>query len=125
MSCVLLLTTNRQNLLNALRVDLKSHIPPRNPFSYQGTAGSWNESELRKSFARADVINLDSTEARRLSMMPLFSMNAGGAPGPILGNYASNPSVCESPVMTSLSTLRITKVGVLNRKGVYYFPFVY
>ena len=108
-----------QKLLTHLRVDIESHVPFRNPFSYQGTAGSWNEGELRRSFARADVIEIDSTETRRMSTLPFFSLTTGGAPGPMMQGLPL-PYVPEREgALSNLSTLKMTKVGRLNRKGKY------
>ncbi|KAI5122596.1 hypothetical protein M0805_004811 [Coniferiporia weirii] len=104
-----------KDLLGPLRVDMERYIPLRNPFSYQGTAGSWNEGELRRSFARADVIEVDTVESRRISAMPFFSMTVTGAPGPILTNFAS-PAFSELEGFAEYSSLRVTKVGLLNRK---------
>ena len=105
-----------KNLLGTLRVDVESYIPLRNPYSYQGTAGSWNEAELRRSFARADVIQVDATDARRMSAQPFFSMNVG--PGPISGTFPSYALFDrEGGALSDLSSLKVTKVGLLNRKG--------
>ncbi|EJD04146.1 uncharacterized protein FOMMEDRAFT_19430 [Fomitiporia mediterranea MF3/22] len=105
-----------RNLLGSLRVDVESHIPLRNPYSYQGTAGSWNEAELRRSFARADIIEIDAADTRRMSTLPFFSLNATGAPGPMLNNFAPPTSSDEDSVTSHISALRVTKVGLLNRK---------
>lgn len=51
--------------------------------------------------------------------MPLFSMNAGGAPGPVMSSFSA-PAFAEQNSSTSLSSLKVTKVGVLNRKGAFF-----
>ena len=103
-------------MLGSLRINVESHIPLRNPFSYQGTAGSWNEAELRKSFARADVVAVDATDARKSSSLPFFAMSAGGPPGPIVASTIPGAPEADGP-LSDFSLLKITKVGILNRKG--------
>lgn len=103
-------------MLDSLRIDVESHIPLRNPFSYQGTAGSWNEAELRRSFARADIVTVDAADVRKSSSLPFFAMSAGGPPGPIVATTIPGAVEAEGP-LTDFSLLKITKVGVLNRKG--------
>ncbi|KAH8120136.1 hypothetical protein DFH11DRAFT_1500603 [Phellopilus nigrolimitatus] len=105
-----------RNLLGPLRIEVESHIPLRNPYSYQGTAGSWNEGELRRSFARADVIEVDTMDAKRMSTLPFFSMNVSGAPGPMITSFAGQTVSEPESSLSELSTLRVTKVGLLNRK---------
>lgn len=104
-----------QNQLDSLRVDVESYIPLRNPFSYQGTAGSWNEAELRRSFARAEPIEVDNMDSRRASTLPFFSMNVVGAPGPSISNFAPMSSEPEGITFDSV-TLKVTKAGILSRK---------
>lgn len=108
-----------QNLLGSLRVDVESHVPLRNPFSYQGTAGSWNEGELRRSFACADIIEVETAENRRMSTLPFFSLRVGGGPAPMLNGYAGMPHVVPEPdsFPTETALLKVTKVGLLRRKG--------
>ncbi|KAL5534415.1 hypothetical protein ACEPAG_877 [Sanghuangporus baumii] len=105
-----------RNLLDGLRIDVETHIPLRNPYSYQGTAGSWNEAELRRSFARAGVIEVDVTDARRLSTLPFFTMNVTGAPGPVVHNVSPPALSDQESMLSEHSSLKVTKVGLLNRK---------
>lgn len=109
-------------MLGQLRIDVETYIPLRNPFSYQGTAGSWNEAELRKSFSRADTVEVDAIDARKMSSLPFFAMNIGGPPGPVASSAIPIPSDFES-AMPELSLLKVTKVGVLNRKGGFHALF--
>ncbi|KAL5495440.1 hypothetical protein ACEPAI_903 [Sanghuangporus weigelae] len=105
-----------RNLLDGLRIDVETYIPLRNPYSYQGTAGSWNEAELRRSFARAEVIEVDVMDARRLSTLPFFTMNVTGAPGPVIHNVAPPALSDQESMLLEHSSLKVTKVGLLNRK---------
>lgn len=110
----------RQNMLDLLRVDVESHIPLRNPYSYQGTAGSWDEELLHRSFAHPDVIEVGSTENRRLSSLPFFAMSVGGAPTPVISSFAGLPELIpdsDGGRGGEVATLKVTKVGLLNRKG--------
>ena len=97
---------------------MESYIPLRNPFSYQGTAGSWNEAELRRSFARAGPFEIDNVDSKRASTLPFFSMNVVGAPGPSVSNFSSMTSEPDSMTSDYVS-LRVTKAGILSRKGNY------
>ncbi|KZT40064.1 hypothetical protein SISSUDRAFT_983756 [Sistotremastrum suecicum HHB10207 ss-3] len=104
-----------RNLLGSLRVDVDAHISPFDPYLPDGTLGPRNEVELRKAFARADVIEV--SEPRRSSV-------------PFLGNGSTGSSVAVNTSATSLHspventsqsneetwTLKVTKCGLLNRK---------
>ncbi|KAL5519118.1 hypothetical protein ACEPAH_801 [Sanghuangporus vaninii] len=105
-----------RNLHDGLRIDVETYIPLRNPYSYQGTAGSWNEAELRRSFARAEVIEVDVMDARRLSTLPFFTMNVTGTPGPVVHNVAPPVLSDQESMLLEHSSLKVTKVGLLNRK---------
>lgn len=121
-----MITTLIQNLLGSLRVDVESHVALRNPFSYQGTAGSWNEGELRRSFALADIIEIETAENRRISTMPFFSLRVGGVQAPMLNGSAGLPHVFPEPNGHPAETalLKVTKVGLLRRKGEFVTPFL-
>ncbi|THH02851.1 hypothetical protein EW026_g56 [Hermanssonia centrifuga] len=62
-----------RNLLDDLRVDVRSYVPPTSPYYYLGTAGPWDEDKLLQSFAAANVVELAS-ENRYLSA-PWFGLN--------------------------------------------------
>lgn len=97
---------------------MESYIPIRNPYSYQGTAGSWNEMELRRSFARADIIEVDSMDSKRVSTIPFFTLTIGGS-GSMSNGLSAWPEVSleADGAPEDAAFLRVTKIGVLNRKG--------
>ena len=113
-------------MLNSLRVNVESYIPQRNPYSYQGTAGFWNEEELHRAFAHPDVIEVDSQDGRRRSSLPMShsSLGVGGAHGGLIQQAHSFTDLRPIPYTHEIATLKVTKVGLLNRKGTYESPFV-
>ena len=85
------------DLTHTLRADVESHIPNEDPFSYHGGPGrtSFETGELHASFVGAHIIEI--------------------APPPVTGaRKASTGSLLEVPKPL---TLRLTKFGVLSRKG--------
>ncbi|KAJ7102231.1 hypothetical protein B0H15DRAFT_898299 [Mycena belliarum] len=97
------------NMLGPLRVDVDAYVPRENPFSFQGTAGPWNEQDLQAAFAKANVIELGAVSSARLP--PLLNLGPGAPP---LTTLAGFPEIA-APA-GEFSTLRVTKVGILNRK---------
>lgn len=89
-------------------MDVNAYVPPSNPFSCEGTAGPWEEEELRSAFAKANVIEVGSTES-----IPQPNFFSVGSPSPIVSGLGS-PDL--SAPMSEAWTLKVTKVGVLNRK---------
>jgi hypothetical protein len=98
-----------KNLLEPLRVDVQAHIPLENPFTYEGTAGSWNEVELHQAFVKASVVDVEVPAVNRFS--PIFSLNPSGTP---IATGSELPDTSSRPNETW--ALRMTKVGLLNRK---------
>ncbi|KAJ7071302.1 hypothetical protein C8F01DRAFT_1109946 [Mycena amicta] len=97
------------NMLGPLRVDIDSLVPRENPYSFHGTAGPWDESELQMAFAKPSVIEVATAASIRTST---FSVSPGG-PVP-LTPMSGFPEI--APPVGEVSTLRITKMGVLTRK---------
>lgn len=105
-----------QNLLDPLRVNVAAYVPLHNPYTSTGTGGAWDELELRQAFAKAGVIEVGPMDNRRMSTA-FLSLSIGGfpAPYPILGL----PDGLVPPSSSSdVSMLKVTKVGLLNRKDV-------
>ncbi|KAJ7456682.1 hypothetical protein FB451DRAFT_1276828 [Mycena latifolia] len=96
------------NMLGPLRVDVDAYVPRENPYSFEGTAGPWDEQDLQLAFAKANVIEVGATNSTRIP--PLLSLG----PGLPLSPMAGFPDVI--PPSGEVSTLRVTKVGILNRK---------
>ncbi|KAI0068462.1 hypothetical protein BV25DRAFT_1846549 [Artomyces pyxidatus] len=99
-----------KNLLRPLRVDVEQYVPLDNPYSAQGSGSAWDEAELRRAFAKAGVIEVGAADRRPSSV---FAMNVGGFPAP----YTEAHEGLHSP-STDVSALKVTKVGLLNRKDV-------
>ncbi|KAL7418165.1 hypothetical protein BDY24DRAFT_335085, partial [Mrakia frigida] len=99
-----------ENLTQTLRADVESHIPLSDPFSYHGGPGrsSFDTGEVHSSFVTADIIEIG----------PAGGGGGGGGIGarkPSTGSLLLNASV--APVESKVQTLRLTKFGVLSRKG--------
>ncbi|KAJ6519521.1 hypothetical protein C8R45DRAFT_951795 [Mycena sanguinolenta] len=102
------------NMLAPLRVDIDAYVPRENPYSFQGTAGPWDEQDLQLAFAKANVIEVGAATTFRVTT--LLSLGPGGGP-PSPSVIGSFPDTGVSPETSGVvSTLRITKVGILNRK---------
>lgn len=101
-------------------------VPWQSPFSYEGTAGPWNEEELRRAFAKAGVIEVGGMDERRMAPSPFFSMAVVGvttpvsAPGPgmALSTSAAGALADVNPFASARDvwTLKVTKAGLLQRK---------
>ncbi|KAJ3567359.1 hypothetical protein NP233_g6415 [Leucocoprinus birnbaumii] len=97
------------DLLSPLRVDVKATIPLSNPFSYKGTAVKWDEEELLRAFTHAHVMDVGAESARS---SPFFSIPAAGSSSPLISSPLGTGSVKREGDLT----LRLTKVGVMDRK---------
>ncbi|KAH9857871.1 hypothetical protein C2E23DRAFT_151726 [Lenzites betulinus] len=96
-----------RDLLDDLRIDVYSLIPPESPYFYQGTAGAWDEDELQRAFALARVVEVAAIESRYLAS-PWF-----GGPGPMFhGPLGAVPMMAGAGVCI----IKVTKVGLLLRK---------
>ncbi|KAG6845991.1 hypothetical protein H0H87_011039 [Tephrocybe sp. NHM501043] len=102
------------NLLGPLRIDIRATIPMENPFSYEGTAGPWEEARLRQMFAKAYRIEVSAPpDTGRIS--PFFSKGViGGLASPPGNSGLMNP-IPSAPI-GDVWTLKLTKVGILHRK---------
>ncbi|KAJ7139815.1 hypothetical protein C8R44DRAFT_660419 [Mycena epipterygia] len=100
------------NMLGPLRVDVDAYVPRENPYSFQGTAGPWDEQDLQLAFAKANVIEVGAANTVRVTT--LLSLGPGGSATPLSSHLSgfSDSSASSGEV----STLRVTKVGILNRK---------
>ncbi|KAJ7275346.1 hypothetical protein B0H12DRAFT_1042050 [Mycena haematopus] len=104
------------NMLAPLRVDVDSCVPRENPYSFQGTAGPWDEQDLQLAFAKANVIEVGAATTFRVTT--LLSLSPGGGPPLTPSATGIFPDTGALPETSSgdVSTLRVTKVGILNRK---------
>ncbi|KAF7339914.1 Arf guanine nucleotide exchange factor sec74 [Mycena venus] len=102
------------NMLGPLRVDVDSYVPRENPYSFQGTAGPWDEQDLQLAFAKANVIEVGAATSFRVTT--LLSLGPGG--GPPMSPMGAFPDTGALPEVSSgeVLSLRVTKVGILNRK---------
>lgn len=109
--CVFL-TSFAKGLLDPLRVNVEAYVTTQSPYSYEGTGGPWDEEELQRAFLMADVIEVNSADVTRTSFF-----NIGGTGGSF--NSVSNGVSAQanpSPSVPQPLALRVTKVGLLNRK---------
>lgn len=90
-------------------MDIHSHIPLTSPYFYQGTGGPWDEDRLLRAFSTASVVEVASEN--RYMASPWFGLNVGG--GPSTAGMMSSPTF---PVIHDVATLKVTKVGQLQRK---------
>lgn len=103
-----------QKLLGPLRVDIESYIPLESPYSYEGTAGPWNEEELLRAFALANVIEVGAPDQNRSTSFFNLGTVTGAPPSPLVASMGASPQIPHST--GDAWTLRVTKVGLLNRK---------
>ncbi|KAI0662726.1 hypothetical protein C8Q70DRAFT_578761 [Cubamyces menziesii] len=103
-----------RNLLDPLRVDVHSLIPPESPYFYQGTAGPWDEDELQRAFALASVVEVAAIESRYMAS-PWFSLSVTGGPGPMFQSSLGSLPVL-TPTGGGVWMIKVTKVGSLLRK---------
>jgi len=98
-----------QDLLDPLRLGVEKYIPRKNPYRYLGTAASWDHEELRQAFAEATVVELGDKETRRrqTAVSPMASP----------GLTSVSPSMLPSTPLSDIWTFKLTKIGVVNRKG--------
>ncbi|KAJ7169573.1 hypothetical protein C8R46DRAFT_1089245 [Mycena filopes] len=98
------------NMLGPLRVDVNAYVPRENPYSFLGTSGPWDEQDLLLAFTKASVLEVGA--ATSLKVTTLLSLGPGGAtPHSPMGGF---PEI--TVPAGEVSTLRVTKVGILNRK---------
>lgn len=90
---------------------MEAYVPRENPYSFQGTAGPWDEQDLQLAFAKANVIEVGAATSMRVTT--LLSLGPGGSAAP-LSPMAGFPEIALPS--GEVSTLRITKMGILNRK---------
>lgn len=90
-------------------MDIRSYIPLTSPYFYQGTGGPWDEDRLLKAFATASLVEVASEN--RYMASPWFGLNVGGGPSSVA--MMSAPTY---PVVHDVATLKVTKVGQLQRK---------
>ncbi|KAL1690360.1 hypothetical protein GGG16DRAFT_92381 [Schizophyllum commune] len=104
-----------RNQLGHLRIDIGSIIPNRSPFLYQGTAGPWDADELHRVFAQAGMIEVGAVDPTALQRVnPFFTMAATAQPTPMIASPLGE--ISRSPPQERVYTLKLTKVGLLNRK---------
>ncbi|KAF9240934.1 hypothetical protein BU15DRAFT_87495 [Melanogaster broomeanus] len=100
------------NLLGQLRVNVEDQIPLENPFRWNGTGATWDYDELLLTFVKGHVIEVAPADTRPPSAF--FGLSVGGIPSPSLTGYGGVPDIPPTP--SEIWTLKLTKVGVLNRK---------
>ncbi|KDQ63793.1 hypothetical protein JAAARDRAFT_29838 [Jaapia argillacea MUCL 33604] len=102
-----------RNLLDPLKINVDSFLSVENPYSYKGTVDRWDQDRLRRAFAQAGTVEVSSVDHRRLAS-PFFGISVGGTPTPLLNPIGAYPDLVPPP--RDVWKIRMTKVGVLNRK---------
>ncbi|GAA5960793.1 hypothetical protein JCM3765_000819 [Sporobolomyces pararoseus] len=105
------------------RVDVESHIPFKSPFSYTGTTSFFNATTLHSLFARAPILQTSNRpRASSRSQVPGTNGTLQPPTQPLAGSPLT-PTVSSSTFIaasakdkSTISNLKITKVGVLSRK---------
>lgn len=100
-------------MLDPFRVPTERHVQWETPYSFCGTAGSWDEEAVRLSFINAKVVEMDDMNQGQFLASSYFSMPVGGGPLNPMGNM-----IPAMPIIVRQDTwsLRVTKVGPLQRK---------
>ena len=103
---------NSQNLLDPLRVPIENFVPFESPYSYKGTGEPWDDENLHNAFACAVSIEVGAMGNYKASP-PFFGLSGGGLPSSMM-NMGAMPGIY--PETGEIWTLKVTKVGLLNRK---------
>lgn len=88
-----------------------------NPYSYHGTAGSWNKDRLHQAFTDAEVIEVEHVEQKKTSMLPPIALNSGANPSGSMTYAPYDFTATHQSSEDGPSVIMVTKVGLLNRKG--------
>ncbi|EMS19609.1 ARF guanyl-nucleotide exchange factor [Rhodotorula toruloides NP11] len=129
------------NQTRRFRVDVESHIPSKSPFSFSGTTSFFDTTSLHSLFARAPVLQIQnrprtsrsnsSTFASAapyslpLPSPPVTTVPLPPSPDPALAGSPLTPTVSNGTFIADapkkkdrppISSLKITKVGLLSRK---------
>ncbi|GAA5895282.1 PH and SEC7 domain-containing protein [Sporobolomyces salmoneus] len=106
------------------RVDVESHIPMKSPFSYTGTTSFLNATTLHSLFARAPILQTSNRPrgiSRPQTAVPsniaIHSSSDSLSGSPLVPTVSSSTFVATpAKDKSTVSNLKITKVGVLSRK---------
>lgn len=73
---------------------MEAYVPTESPYSYEGTAGPWDEDKLQHAFAKASEIEVGAGLATPIDALESTT----------------------SASTRDIWTLKVTKIGLLNRK---------
>ncbi|GAA6053374.1 hypothetical protein NBRC10513_007240 [Rhodotorula toruloides] len=129
------------NQTRRFRVDVESHIPSKSPFSFSGTTSFFDTTSLHSLFARAPVLQIQNRPRTSRSNSSTFASTAPyslplpsppvttvplpPSPDPALAGSPLTPTVSNGTFIADapkkkdrppISSLKITKVGLLSRK---------
>lgn len=94
-------------------MNVNSIIPPSNPFTYKGTDEELNEEELHRAFTKATILEVGAMDPTNTHTS--YSLGVVGVPPSPL--TATMSTFQDAPALKGeIHSLRVTKVGVLNRK---------
>jgi hypothetical protein len=98
-----------QDLLDSMRDEVEKIVPLDEPFSYSGIGGRvWSDEELQRAFMQSPVVPVDSPHPRSS-----VTLHHSGSPADPEFNAARSP---EHGAAARPLAIRITNIGVLNRK---------
>ncbi|KAM0747277.1 hypothetical protein T439DRAFT_98029 [Meredithblackwellia eburnea MCA 4105] len=101
-----------QDQTQELRVDVEAIIPAKSPFSFTGTTSFFNATTLHQAFARAPILQVTSRPRSKSS-----ASSTQPPPASIPLAPTSSISTFAPPIEKgSVSSLKITKIGLLSRK---------
>ncbi|BGP25923.1 hypothetical protein JCM10295v2_004866 [Rhodotorula toruloides] len=129
------------NQTRRFRVDVESHIPSKSPFSFSGTTSFFDTTSLHSLFARAPVLQIQNRPRASQSNSSTFASTATHSlplpsppdtaaplppsPDPVIAGSPLTPTVSNGTFIADppkkkdrppISSLKITKVGLLSRK---------
>ncbi|BGP41544.1 hypothetical protein JCM10449v2_005535 [Rhodotorula kratochvilovae] len=121
--------------MQRFKVDVESHIPTKSPFSFTGTTAFFDATKLHALFARAPVLQISNRPRSSSKPQPAqVTAVAPYPPSPDPSGSALPPHLAGSPLAPTVSngtfiadpprkkdrppvsTLKITKIGLLSRK---------
>jgi hypothetical protein len=113
------LTTPLQRALIPYTVDVDDSIPPFDPYLYQGTLDRWDDLETWKAFVEAPYIEVQERSPLPDFPVPMHGLTVGGVGGVYLRAQLGSdcPPIENRRPLTEIWTLKVTKAGLLFRKG--------
>ncbi|TFK30578.1 hypothetical protein FA15DRAFT_662569 [Coprinopsis marcescibilis] len=97
------------DLLESMRAEMDKIISVEDPFSFEGVLNNWDNQALQEAFSNARLLQIEIPSTRSFFHIGITSE-------PTSGPLGENSELPPSPLSPSAMTLKVTKVGLLNRK---------